>query len=254
MIHSFSETCGSTFPLVFRKANELQYEPRLFLHDKRLDRLVGGLQLGQVAFLYGSKECLALSELLCVRSQLDQCHGGLNSNVIFIDGGNTFDPYLLVQYAEENQIDRDRALDLTLISRAFTCYQLTSLMTQTLPRAVHGREIKFVVVSDIIELYHDPDLRYNRIIDLFKTALNSLVTIARTERAIALTTSLDEVTPAPFLCAIRQRVDVVLRLEEQRDFTKFTLEKHPTRSVGSLIVKHPTPRVIEKFLEASEDG
>jgi hypothetical protein len=238
MIHSFSETCGSTFPLVFRKANELQSEPRLFLHES-LDRLVGGLQLGQVAFLYGSKQCLALSELLCVRSQLDQCHGGLNSNVIFIDGGNTFDPYLLVQYAEENQIDRDMALDLTLISRAFTCYQLTSLMTQTLPRAVHGREIKFVVVSDI---------------DLFKTALNSLVTIARTERAITLTTSLDEVTPAPFLCAIRQRVDVVLRLEEQRDFTKFTLEKHPTRSVGSLIVKHPTPRVIEEFLEASEDG
>jgi hypothetical protein len=181
-------------------------------------------------------------------------HGGLNSNAIFIDGGNTFDPYLLVQYAEENQIDRDRALDLTLISRAFTCYQLTSLMTQTLPRAVHKREIKFIVVSDILELYHDPDLRYNRIIDLFRTALNSLVTIARTERAIVLATSLDKMSPAQFLYAIRQRVDVVLRLEEQQGFTKFTLEKHPTHSVGNIIAKHPTPRVIEEFLEACEDG
>ena len=224
MIHSFSEACGSTFPLVFRRANELQSEPRLFFHDESLDKLIDGLRLGQLAFFYGSRRCLAISELLCVRSQLDSRHGGLNSDTIFIDGGNSFDPYLLVQYTEEDLLDRNRTLDRTLVSRAFTCYQLTSLITQLLPRAVHEGKIKLVVVSDVIDLYCDPDLRNNRSIDVFKTALNTLVTTARAERTIVVTTSLDKTVSGRFLHAIKQRVDIVVRFEGQESFTKLTLE------------------------------
>jgi len=248
MIQYFSERCGSTFPLVFRRANELQSESRLFFRDDCLDRLIGGLRVGQVTFLYGSSRCLALSELLCIRSQIE-----FDREVIFIDGGNSFDPYLLVQYAEENLLDRDRALDRTLVSRAFTCYQLTSLITQTLPTTVHERKIKLVIVSDLIDLYCDPDLRYNRSLDLFKTALNSLVTMAKVERAVVLTTSLGE-TPSQFLYAARQRADVVLRLEERCRFTRLTVEKHPIHSGESLVIKESTPRVLEEFLEAIGDG
>jgi hypothetical protein len=123
-----------------------------------------------------------------------------------------------------------------------------------LPRAVHERGIKLVLVSDIIELYCDPDLRYSRSLDLFKATFNSLVTMARAERAIVLTTSLGETTSGPFLYAARQRADVVLRFEERYRFTKLTLEKHPTRSVESLAIKQSTPRVLEEFLEVDEGG
>jgi hypothetical protein len=122
------------------------------------------------------------------------------------------------------------------------------------PRAVHERKIKLVVVSDLIDLYCDPDLRYSRSLDLFKTALNSLITIARAERAIVLVTNLDKTTSDSFLHAVRQRVDIVVRFDEQSRFTKLTLEKHPTHPLESLRLKHSTPRVLEEFLEATEDG
>ncbi len=241
---SFSQTGGSTFPLIFRRANELQHEPRLLFHDDSLDRLTSGLRLGQIAFLYGSRRCLALSELLCIRSQIE-----FDREVIFIDGGNSFDPYTLVQYAEENLLDRDRALDRTLVSRAFTCYQLTSLITHMLPRAVRERKNKFIVVSDVIDLYCDPNSHNNRSLDLFKTSLNTLVTLARAERSIVLTTCLDDTISGQFLYAIKRRADVVLRFWERDGFTKLTLEKHPTHTGQRLIIKQSTPRVLEEFLE-----
>ncbi len=254
MIQYFSERCGSTFPLVFRRANELASEPRIFFADESLDKLTNGLRLGQLAFLYGSRRCLSVSEFLCVKSQIDPYDGGLDSDVIFIDGGNSFDPYLLVQYAEESLLDRDRVLDRTHVSRAFTCYQLTSLITQTLPKAVHERRIKLVIVSDLVDLYCDPDLRNNRSLDLFKTALNTLVTIAKAERAIVLTTSLDEIVSSQFLHAIKQRVDIVIRFEEQDHFTRFALEKHPTRPVQNLVIRQSTSRVLEEFFEVDACG
>jgi hypothetical protein len=123
-----------------------------------------------------------------------------------------------------------------------------------LPKAVHEKGIKLVVVSDIVELYCDPDLRNNRSLDLFKTGLNTLVTIARAERAIVLTTSLDETISGQFLYAVRQRGDVILRFEERDNFTKLTLEKHPTHTGQRLMIKQSAPRVLEEFLEVAGDG
>jgi hypothetical protein len=132
---------------------------------------------------------------------------------------------------------------------------LTSLITQTLPDAVQERRAKLVIISDIIEPYCD-DVLSVLSLDLFKTALNLLITTARSEKAIVLATSLDEKKPNSdsFLCAIRQRVNVVLRFEEQRNAMAMILEKHATRSGKRLLIKRPTPRVLEEFLEADADG
>jgi len=246
----------SKLPVNFRRANELQAEPHLSFGDKSFDRFLGGLRLGQSVFLYGSWQCLAASELLCVRTQLDSHCGGLHSEAIFIDGENTFDPYLVAQYAERFSLDRNRALERILVSRAFTCHQLTSLITQMLPEAVHERGAKLIVASDMIELYRDPDVRYSQSLDLFKTMFNSLATTAKLERAIVLATSLDEKMSDsdPFLHAVKQRADIVLRFEERRHSTKLILEKHPTRSGENVLIKQPTPRILEEFLEATMDG
>jgi len=247
---------STKLPVNFRKASELQAEPHLSFGDESLDRFLKGLRLGQSVFLYGSWQCLAASELLCIRAQLEAGHRGLSSEAIFIDGGNTFDPYLIAQYAERFSLNRDRALDRILVSRAFTCHQLTSLITQMLPEAIHERGTKLIVASDLIELYRDPDVRCIQSLNLFKTTLNSLSTTARLERSIALATSLDEKMSDsdPFLRAVKQRVDIVLRFEERRHSTKLILEKHPTRSGENALIKQPTPRILEEFLEATING
>ena len=237
----------------FRRLSEIQSEPRLYFGDEKFDRFLGGLSLGHTVFLYGSWQSLAISELLCVRTQLNLRCGGLNSEAIFLDGGNTFDPYLIAQYAGQLLLDRNHVLDQIFVSRAFTCHQLTSFITKMLPEVVHTRRAKLIIVSDVVGLYRDPTLHYPQSLQLFKTAINSLVTTARFERLIVLTTCLKERTLDSdlFLRTVKQSVDIVLRFEERRHSTKLTLEKHPILSGENLLVKHPTPKVLEAFLNAS---
>lgn len=243
------------FSLNFHKAKELQSEPCLFFHDEKLDRFLGGLRPGNTFFLYGSLQCLDFSLHLCVRAQFDLRQGGLGSEAAFIDAGNTFNPYLVAQYAEQSALDRDRVLDNIIVSRTFTHYQLTSLIAQTLPRLVHERGIKFIVVSDVIKLYRDTEVRCNQSLNLFRTALNLLVTTARAERAVVLATSPNDKASDSdrFLRAAKQRADIVLRFEERR-YLSLVLEKHPTRSEEILLIKQPMPRVLEEYFEANANG
>ena len=246
----------STEILNFRKVNEIKSERCLFFGDELLDRFLLGLRPGYVFLLYGSSQCLAVSLHLSVRVQLDLQKGGLESRVVFIDAGNSFDPYLAAQYGEKYALDRDRVLDRIFVSRAFTCHELTSLITETLGRALREYGARLAVISDVIELYRDPDVRNIRCLDLFKTALNSMVSIARAEKTIVLATSLNEDLSGLdlFLRAAKERVDVILRFEERHSSTRLFLEKHPTCSTGSLLLKQPTPRVLEEFLEVTRDG
>jgi hypothetical protein len=80
--------------------------------------------------------------------------------------------------------------------------------------------------------------------------LNSLITTARLERSIVLATSLSEIRSDsdPFVTFLKNKVNIILRFGEQSHFTKLILEKHPTRS-GNLLIKQPTPQVLEEFLE-----
>jgi hypothetical protein len=148
-------------------------------------------------------------------------------------------------------LDREQVLDRIIVSRAFTCHQLTSLITTTLRRALHESGAKLVTVSNVIELYRDPDVRNVRSLDLFKTTLNSLVTAARAERTIVLATSQYEESSDStlFLHAIKERADIVLKILKQRYYTKLVLEKHPTHPGESLRIKKQSPRVLEEFLE-----
>ncbi len=66
-----------------------------------LDRKMA-LGLGQLAALNG-KASHSLSLLLCVRAGLRKPIG-LDSDVIFIDGGNSFDPYLISEHAIKHEI------------------------------------------------------------------------------------------------------------------------------------------------------
>lgn len=57
-----------------------------------------GFALGDFAVLQGS--VLSLASLLCVKAQLPPQLGGLQSSVVFIDGGNTFRLYQIAQLAQ----------------------------------------------------------------------------------------------------------------------------------------------------------
>lgn len=133
------------------------------------DQLLDGFELGQFVVFYGSRLSHVLSELLCVRAQLSYELGGLNSSAIFVDGGNVFDPYTLSLFSRLHNLDPREALEKIYISRAFTAYQLTSLIFEKMQKALKKFESKLVVVSDISGLFLDRDVPKTEARDIFNS-------------------------------------------------------------------------------------
>ena len=89
--------------------------PNLTTGMKELDQLLT-LRLGQLVVLRG-KMSHPFSSLLCVRATLPQPLG-LDSDVVFIDGGNMFDAYSISEHAIRHEISAEQVLSRIHLSRS----------------------------------------------------------------------------------------------------------------------------------------
>ena len=125
---------------------------------RNINQLFPGFARGDFAVLYGSQFVLSLSSLLCVRAQLPTQLGGLGSDVVFVDGGNTFRLYQVARLAQLHQLNPKEVLERIYISRAFTAYQMTSLIMEKLKETVKRYDAKLVIISDIAGFFLDKDI------------------------------------------------------------------------------------------------
>jgi hypothetical protein len=225
--------------------------PRLEFGLKNIDKLFPGFIAGDFGVLYGLPTCLYLSLILSVRSQLSTKKGGLNSNVIFIDGGNTFDLYTVSYIAQEYGLDPKQVLEKIYISRAFTAYQLTSLILEKLKEALVNFEAKLVIISDIIGLYLDRDVPKTEAVDVFYKITNYLPKLAQENKLIVIATHFPRyrsVRSMFFKSVLFGRANVLIRVKDSHHVLKFVLEKHPRYKLG--IAEFPSDKVtLEKFME-----
>jgi len=134
--------------------------PALRLPVRMLDRFLGAFKPGTATLLDSAHPYVTeMVGMLCV-----QAVGELGGEVLYIDGGNSFDPYSLLAHARRLGVDRDIVLDNIRVARAFTAHQLTSLLHDSLPKALeeraaaNGERPVTVVVSQIADLYTDRDV------------------------------------------------------------------------------------------------
>jgi hypothetical protein len=184
---------------------------------------------GQFVVLSGSRKCGWLSELLCLRAQLPPPRG-FGSCTIFLDGTNTYDPYLISKFAEEHGQQPSDALQGIRVSRAFTCYQMSSLIHSKLSAELQLTDARLIVASDLLALYCDPELvekREGR--ELFRKAIKELSQIARTRQILVVAT----------IFSVRDRAlendafglcDVYLNILEDERVIKAELRKHPLKA------------------------
>jgi hypothetical protein len=177
--------------------------------------------------------------------------GGLDSSVIFIDGGNSFDVYAVSDRAREYGLDPKGVLEKIYISRAFTAYQLTSLILKRLREAFSRFGSRLVVVSDIISLYLDRDVPKTEAVDVFYKLTNYLPRFAKENKVIVVATHFPRVRSfrSMFLESVLfGRADVLIRVRDSRRVLRFVLEKHPRYGLGE--VEFPSDRVtLERFME-----
>jgi hypothetical protein len=222
-----------------------------------IDKLFGELKMGEFVVLHGSQVCHVLSELLCIRSQLPRAEGGLNSPAVFIDGSNRFDLYQISENARLLGLDPEETLKNIWVSRAFTSYQLTALITEKLSELKDRVDSSLVVVSDIAALYCDSDISLFEAKITFNRIVRFLWNLARERNLLLVVTSFSSKNRRKRLLEqyLLGRSDVAAKLEEGNPHVKLTLEKHPSKpavSVDLFFNKPSNQFLLEEFMDVKE--
>jgi len=221
---------------------------------RNINQLFPGFAVGDFAVLYGSPSVLSLASLLCVRAQLPNQLGGLGSDVIFVDGGNTFRLYQVTRLAQLHQLDPRNVLERIYISRAFTAYQMTSLIIEKLEETVKRHDAKLVVISDIAGFFLDKDILDEEARRVFSQVTAYLSTFAKENQLILITTypPHQDTRRNNFLRALTcGRANVVISLRQTKYDRELVLEKHPRYVLGS--AEFPSENLtLTEFIEGFE--
>ncbi len=214
------------FPSETRRGSTLPHDsqPSITTGIEQFDRSLV-LKFGQLVSLQGETSH-SLSLLLCVRSTLSQPLGA-DSDTVFLDGGNLFDTYTISQHAAGLGLDPAKVQERIHLSRAFTHHQLGSLVTEKLPPAIDQHDARLVIISDITQLYCDPDVRDRREAhDVFTKNLRFLCSLAEKKNTLILITNLQSRNPRMDDVLLRS-AHVSARLEDRGAFIHLTIARHP---------------------------
>ena len=152
---------------------------------------------------------------------------GSNCDVVFIDGGNSFDTYALFQYCSSLGLDKEQVKERVHLSRAFTHHQLALLVKEKLPSAMDQHSARLACVSDITLLYSDPDVRDKaEAIGVFRDSLRFLRTLAEQKNALIMVTNIES-RDRRMDAALSESAHILAKLEDRRGSTQLTVTKHP---------------------------
>jgi len=208
---------------------------RLSLNIENIDSLFPGFMFGDFAVLHGSSAVQSLLSGLCVRAQFPYQLGGLEASVLFVDGGNSFRLYDVSAFAQSCELDPKEVLERIFVSRAFTAYQLTSLVFEQLQSAIEKYDSKLVILSNLAQLFLDSDVPKKEAQEVFLQLTTYLANFAKKNRVILVATH------PPRFCSKRSRffeevlcgrANVVAAIRKFRDKPHFVLEKHPSFKLG----------------------
>jgi hypothetical protein len=146
------------------------------------DRAFEGLRCGNIYLLVSQR---GFAEYFVYRAMIRNIlqHDG---EVVFIDCGNSFDPYSMARMYREHGIEEKAVLRRILISRPFTAYQLNTLFNEML-RKVLGRKPLMLVFSRLLELFHSGDVEEKDVDIILPRVLRELKALASKDFPILLT-------------------------------------------------------------------
>jgi len=109
---------------------------------------------------------------------------GKGITVIVLDGANRFDPYTVSSLARRAWIPPERLLKSIRIARAFTCYQMATLMGERLVSLVHARAVgaihesllqkPWVILLGPLTTFLDEDVSEREVRPLFERSLRKI--------------------------------------------------------------------------------
>ena len=142
--------------------SEALFQPASSIHHfalgfPPLDSLLRPMSEKHLVVFSGDQSSI-VAELAVFRAQLPIESGGLDSPVLFIDGGNRSDPYLLSYFAKQGGIGPLSTMRRVASCRVFTLYQLAELVSEHLVGAAEDYGARLVVLADILGTFNEPEL------------------------------------------------------------------------------------------------
>ncbi len=161
-------------------------EPKFLLTTSipTLDRLLGPFEAGRITLIdSGSDYVFHLTSLLCVRAVME------GSDVVFVDGGNSVDPYGIAATAKRVGLERLDVLPRISVARAFTCYQMATLLNEMLAERVAETGARLVVLSCLPAMFLDEDVPALEAHQLFLRSMRAVRAVTRDRGTVTVATN-----------------------------------------------------------------
>jgi hypothetical protein len=150
--------------------------------------------------------------------------------VLYVDGANAFDPYILSRLAKDAGQSPKAILQRLHLSRAFTCHQLETLIAERLPSAIARYRPGLVVVSGWSHLFHDENVPAREAFRILQHTGRRLRSLAEVGQPILATHPEEPATPRlrPLGEILARAATTVVRLHEEDGEILALQEKSPS--------------------------
>jgi hypothetical protein len=202
-----------------------------------LNALFPGFAPGDFAVLHGSASVTSLCSILCVKAQLPAQLDGLNTNVVFVDGGNSFQLYQIARIAKMHQMDPKKTLDRIILARAFTAYQMTKLILQNIEEEIKRCNAKLVIISDIAATFLDDDIQDEEAKKIYSQIITKLSILAKQYQTIIIAACLPHEGSQrdEYLKNLtKAKANTVIGLHQSKYTREIALEKHSSCVLGEV--------------------
>lgn len=226
-------------------------KPTLSFGIPNIDHIFPGFKQSDFAVLHGHQFCNILTFRLCVQCQLPQKKGGFNSSAIYIDGGNTFNPYEISTIAQEFGLDPKSTLQRVFVSRAFTAYQLSAIVLETLEEAIKQYKSKLILISDVTSLFLDQDVPTDEAFEIFNKMISHLSNIALRRTMIIATmrpNSEHSKRQTILESILLGKANIVARIAEPNGRLQLTIQNHNLNESFTIDTLR-NEATLEKFVE-----
>ncbi|MBN1861583.1 MAG: hypothetical protein JW840_09010 [Candidatus Thermoplasmatota archaeon] len=201
-----------------------------------LDHLCGGFKAGEITLVDGNSNLIVnLPDHLCVNT-----YQTFRSETIYIDGGMCANPYQIARYARMLELDQQEVLQNVVMSRAFTVYQLSTIIQELLEPIIQKRTPRTLLIGMLPALYRDPELSAHQSQTLLSQDLQKLQQLTRRYTLITVCTNLDILPLTPSRGIGKRLYDSASEIIRMKQFDSCTSLELIRRGTNATII-HGAP-------------
>jgi len=159
----------------------------------------------------------------------------LRSDIVYVDGGMCANPYQIAKYARKMEMDQREILEHVHISRAFTVFQMTTILQDMLEQIIRRYDPGTLIIGKFPALYLDSDVSSKESQTLLENNLKKVRELTTKYDLITILSNLDRrmlSNSRNVRKTLYERVDEIIRMKQMGQcITVDLVKKHESTIV-----------------------